>query len=105
MTDKPDGIETLGSYPPELKVSPRRQWWLAAGSLRFAIVALCIWAFLFGLRVFQAFYDKGVDPLGWIALTCYFVGVILLIPSVVHFARLRNRINRMGKAAGRSSRR
>jgi hypothetical protein len=91
MTDEQDGLDALGFHQSEPEPSPRREWWLAAGSLRFAIVALSLWVVLLGLRVFRAFFDRSVDAFGWIALVCYFAGTILYIPSVVHFARLRSR--------------
>ena len=77
VDEQGDGLESLGLRPTELKVPPRRPWWLAGPSFRFTVFQLCIWGGLFGLRIFQAFYDRGLDPLGWLLLICYGVGVAL----------------------------
>jgi len=89
VDEQGDGLESLGLRPTELKVPPRRPWWLAGPSFRFTVFQLCIWGGLFGLRIFQAFYDRGLDPLGWLLLICYGVGVALCFPSIVHYSRIR----------------
>jgi hypothetical protein len=90
MSDKPGGLESLGLVPAEPTVPQRRPRWLAS-SLRFAIVLLCFWVSLLGLQIFQAVHDHGVAPSGWVVIGVYAAGIILYVPSIVHFTRLRSR--------------
>jgi hypothetical protein len=91
MSDQPDGLESLGLVPAEQTVPQRRPWWLVGSSLPSAIVLPSIWASLLGLQIFEAVHDHGVDPLGWVLIVSYAAGIILYVPSIVHFSRLRSR--------------
>ena len=71
-------------------MKPRGPWWLATRSLRSSIVLVSVWAAFFLLRLIELFIGASVDWLGGILLAVSGFLVIGYLPSLVHFARLRN---------------
>jgi len=90
MADEPDGLESLGFDPTQQAMKPRGPWWLATRSLRSSIVLVSVWAAFFLLRLIELFIGASVDWLGGILLAVSGFLVIGYLPSLVHFARLRN---------------